>query len=279
MLHKLLSPRQWSANPTTGQVLSLFVVSLLLLFCIGAPLQQWNLEIGLFLSLTLLVFGTTIAALYLGGCHWKTTLSVQSPPGLALVLPIFFVPAMIVIIAELMAYQNQIFPMPRELLKSLESLGGEPQNAFEFGLVIFLIAFLPAVCEEIMFRGYALSGLRQRLSPFRAVLITAIAFGIFHLSIYRLMPTTLIGLLLGWLTIRTGSIFPAIWTHLLYNAYGLFLLHIPAFQDNAWIHEPGHVSPLLLIAAVVFLAGSLALVPKGKANSIKRGDVNTLEII
>ncbi len=89
-----------------------------------------------------------------------------------------------------------------------------------FGLVglILLAAVLPGLVEEALFRGVILTGLRSRLSPAAAVLITALLFAALHLSPWRFVPQLALGCLLGWLTVRTGSCWPAAMAHAVHNA-------------------------------------------------------------
>jgi len=84
--------------------------------------------------------------------------------------------------------------------------------------LILLAAVLPGVVEEALFRGVILNGLRQRLSPAAAVLITALLFAALHMSPWRFVPQLALGCLLGWMTLRSGSCWPAAITHVVHNA-------------------------------------------------------------
>ncbi len=85
------------------------------------------------------------------------------------------------------------------------------------GLVL-ITAVLPGLLEEALFRGVILSGLRRRLSPWAAILLTALAFACLHLSPWRFLPQLALGCLLGWMTLRSGSCWPAALTHAGHNA-------------------------------------------------------------
>ncbi|MBI3271401.1 MAG: CPBP family intramembrane metalloprotease [Planctomycetes bacterium] len=80
----------------------------------------------------------------------------------------------------------------------------------------FVLALSPALCEEALFRGLVLSGLRS-LGKWPALLLTAAFFGVFHASLYRLLPTAFLGVLLGYLVWRTGSLLCGIVAHALNN--------------------------------------------------------------
>jgi len=91
-----------------------------------------------------------------------------------------------------------------------------------------LVAAVPAVCEELLFRGWVLSGLRGRRSSTRragaAVVVQAAAFAVFHLLPERMPQTFALGLVLGGLVVVTGSLLPAIACHLAHNSMPLVVL-------------------------------------------------------
>lgn len=84
--------------------------------------------------------------------------------------------------------------------------------------LILITAVLPGLLEEALFRGVILSGLRRRLPPWVAILVTALAFACLHLSPWRFLPQLALGCLLGWMTLRSGSCWPAALTHAGHNA-------------------------------------------------------------
>ena len=85
-------------------------------------------------------------------------------------------------------------------------------------MTLVLMAISPAVCEETLFRGPILRGLGTRLGPMAAIVATAALFGLFHLDIYRLIPATLLGILLGYLANQSRSIVPSMLAHFCNNA-------------------------------------------------------------
>lgn len=101
--------------------------------------------------------------------------------------------------------------------------------------LVFFMAVMPAICEELFFRGYALSGLRS-LGRVTAVLVTAVAFGLAHHSAQRFVGTAVLGLLFGLLVTRFGSVWPAMLAHALHNG-----ISILAFR-------PDGLQPLLIAA-------------------------------
>lgn len=97
-------------------------------------------------------------------------------------------------------------------------------------IVLLTLAIVPAVCEEFFFRGFLFHSLRDRMSGWGVVLTTALLFGLFHvatpsvLSPERFLPSTFMGLALGWVCLRTGSVLPGMLLHACHNGLLLTLL-------------------------------------------------------
>ncbi|MFP6677433.1 MAG: ABC transporter permease subunit/CPBP intramembrane protease [Pirellulaceae bacterium] len=84
--------------------------------------------------------------------------------------------------------------------------------------VILLIALLPAICEELAFRGFLLSGLRSQTKPFTAIVIASLFFGFTHGIIQQSIFAAMLGVVIGLISVRTGSLLPAIAFHFTNNA-------------------------------------------------------------
>jgi len=90
---------------------------------------------------------------------------------------------------------------------------------------VALIILLPAVCEELLFRGAMLGLLRRSMPVWAAIAIQAALFGAVHLMAFRVLPTAVLGVVLGLLVWRTRSLLPAMVVHALHNAGALWLAH------------------------------------------------------
>lgn len=96
----------------------------------------------------------------------------------------------------------------------------------------FFVALTPAICEEILFRGFALRPLEKAFGGKWAIILTALAFAIVHLDFVRLVPTFALGLAFGYTAIKTRSIFPSMVLHLLNNSIALFMPE--SFMLESW---------------------------------------------
>lgn len=134
-------------------------------------------------------------------------------------------------------------------------------------LVMFVFALTPAICEEGLFRGFVLSSL-HRYSAAWAIGLSAVLFGLMHvltsnvLAVERFLPTTFMGLLLAWIALRTGSIWPGVALHALHNG---FLLSVSRLEEQLkqWhilVEEGEHLPPLwLAVGAIAFTIGCIAI--------------------
>ncbi|MHC4777394.1 MAG: CPBP family glutamic-type intramembrane protease [Planctomycetota bacterium] len=115
-------------------------------------------------------------------------------------------------------------------------------------LVVLAVAVVPPLCEEFVFRGVLLGSLKKLMGTSAAVLVSAVLFSLLHISIVEvLLPTFILGLLLGAVTVMSRSILPSVAIHLMNNLLVIFLLTRPEFANRAegWIV----FHPLILLAS------------------------------
>ena len=88
---------------------------------------------------------------------------------------------------------------------------------YGWGTVILVFCIQPAVIEELAFRGVILGSLRRVLGRRDAVIVSALMFMVLHLSVLSFPHLLLIGLVLGYLRIRSGSLYPCMVLHFTHN--------------------------------------------------------------
>ena len=86
----------------------------------------------------------------------------------------------------------------------------------ESAIILFFCVF-PAVLEEIAFRGLVQHWLQIALRPWRALLVASALFTVLHFSVVSAPYIMAVGMLLGWLKWRTGSLYPSMLLHFLHN--------------------------------------------------------------
>jgi ABC-2 type transport system permease protein/sodium transport system permease protein len=129
-------------------------------------------------------------------------------------------------------------------------------------LPILVFGVLPPMCEELAFRGYLQSALLRRLRPHWAILVSALLFGLFHIVLAnmlvpeRFFSSALMGLVLGWLCYRTGSLFPGMLLHAIHNSFIVLVAYyekqLPVLEGHLpwyWLLAAGGVAGLGLLLA------------------------------
>ena len=102
------------------------------------------------------------------------------------------------------------------------STGESTYSLLTLFLNLIFTALLPGICEEMVHRGMILNSLKKFGVKY-AIVISAILFGLLHLNIEQFFYATIIGLYLGFLTIYSSSIIPAIVVHFMNNALSVIL--------------------------------------------------------
>lgn len=94
--------------------------------------------------------------------------------------------------------------------------------------IIAVIAFVPAICEEIAFRGFILSGLQTMGRKWTAILVSAALFGIAHGILQQSIMASFVGVVLGIISVQTRSLFPCVGYHAMHNSLPILMGIFPS---------------------------------------------------
>jgi sodium transport system permease protein len=139
-----------------------------------------------------------------------------------------------------------------------------------FLLIVLVIAVMPAIGEELYFRGLILGSLRHRYSAVWAIVISSLIFGVFHLSLVKILPTGMLGACFAFVTYASGSIFVGMFLHFFNNLMSVISMKYPQQMENMLpiLSKEELVASdiivLLLVGTVCSVAGVMIL--KGKRN-------------
>jgi sodium transport system permease protein len=168
------------------------------------------------------------------------------------------------IVNEFEPIVQRFFPLSDAIKTALGQLMGTSPN---LGTMIVVLALIPAICEELAFRGFILSGLERQHRRRSAILLSALMFGFLHvlMSLFQqLFNATLLGIVLALLAVRSRSILPGIIFHFLNNAMAVsrgYWIEGPAGRTIAgWIYRnprEGLYHGIWLAAGVAFSTGLL----------------------
>ncbi len=242
-------------NPFNGAVY--FSLALVALYYLGTKWQMGNLVNGLVKTQLLIIFLPVfliLGFLKIRGGEARKLLRLNAPkPKELLLVPIIAISAAVTvsIIAQLI---NQVFPFPPEYLEGLGKLFKLDVPTWQMFLVI---AVMPGICEELMFRGFLIRFF-EKGKFWQSVIISALLFAVFHLDLFRFIPVLILGILLGYLSSRSGSIYNSMLSHTINNALALF---IGLFSEQSWMKfivvDAENLRYWVISPALVILALSL----------------------
>jgi sodium transport system permease protein len=257
----LFSGSRQPAGPTPGFALLLFPLAIAGLFYVGLALASRGLlatllgtQLGVLLlpvvSLALVRKFPLAETFSLRRPHWRSVV------GAALI----GVSASVAIGGIVL----RLAPPPDSMLREMQDLLRLGDTQSPLWQLVLVMALTPAVCEETFFRGMMLSGLR-RWGPWVAIGLTALFFGLLHGSVYRLLPTFVLGLVLGYAVWRSGSLFCSVIIHALNNSLIVFIV----WKSPANAVAVNSIPWSLTLGALAVLATGLTLLtgPSQKAGS------------
>jgi membrane protease YdiL (CAAX protease family) len=94
-------------------------------------------------------------------------------------------------------------------------LGGDLSTGFLF----VALALTPAVCEELLFRGYLQRQVERSWGAMASIVAVGILFGLYHLRPSQAVPLALLGVYMGYAVWATGSLWAGVLVHLLNNGF------------------------------------------------------------
>ncbi|MEM7311679.1 MAG: ABC transporter permease subunit/CPBP intramembrane protease [Planctomycetota bacterium] len=220
-----------------------------------ARFKDSGIEVVLTLSIaiTVVLFGVLpIAAALISRIRIADAFYLRSAPLLAFLAAGLLGVSLWPLVYELVLAHRLlgIAALTPERIEGVKELIASWQTTSPF-LLIFAMAISPAIFEELFFRGFLFSALRNKLTPRKTIIITALLFGVFHvltsaISIERFLPSTCMGLVLGWVCWKTRSVLPGILLHACHNG---LVVTIGIYKDwlmaNNWgdeqrIHLPAY---------------------------------------
>lgn len=112
-----------------------------------------------------------------------------------------------------------------EIQMLLANILGSAPNIW---LIITVVALIPAICEELAFRGFILSGLQSIRGKWTAIVLSALFFGIAHGVLQQSILASVVGVVLGIIAVQTKSLLPCILFHLVHNALPVLISYFPS---------------------------------------------------
>jgi membrane protease YdiL (CAAX protease family) len=163
-------------------------------------------------------------------------------------------------------------PLPAELQKLVTSIRAQLEqlmtllvgagSPLEFLGVVAVVALIPAIAEELLFRGLIQSNLELQVGGFWAAMLTGVIFGMSHLNPFDVVPLVVLGAYLGFVVYRSGSIINSMSVHFFNNFIACAVVYLHLDDNFIALHPTGKATSALVLAnfllfSVVFVLGTL----------------------
>lgn len=258
-----MAQKSVSYYPSFWQAVNLIVLYTFLQSVIDFPLALYDYQHGTdWLQEPLLklpvFFGTTAIILFLGtrfsGLSYREIYPMKVSRWLVYPVILFTLIPLRFFMDDISMHVEKLLPPPSWFMELFNRLF---ESDYGIWVGILRVVVLAPVVEELIFRGVIFSGFQRIYPAFWAIFLSALLFALFHLNPWQLGPTFLLGLLLGYIRLRTGSLLVAIFTHALHN--GLIFLSVYWSQwdlNQGWM-QPGRLTGYLI--STLWLASGTTL--------------------
>lgn len=219
--------------PGIGDAFLLLAVSVLAMFYIGSVAEMklgfWGIPVQQLLFL-LLVTGFT----WYMKADWKKLFSIKRPKIVSVAGSLLLWVGMYPVINLLCIPLSKWFPDSVSAMESMNDLFAKQP----FWAMLLVVAIAPAICEELLFRGFLFGTLKEKWKPFTVIVVTGVIFGLYHLYPIKIIVITFLGMALALAVYYSGSIFTSMLMHFCNNAMAVLTLAYP--------EEMGKVLPFLM---------------------------------
>jgi sodium transport system permease protein len=151
----------------------------------------------------------------------RKTLLLRIPPLLSVPAAVLLAVVLHPALKFLQMRVQELYPVNQDLFAGMAEL----LQGAELWQLVLVIGVLPAICEELAFRGFILSGLRKPGHKWRAIIVSSLFFGFTHSMFQQSLIASLVGTVIAYIAVQTGSILPGILYHATHNSLLLLASH------------------------------------------------------
>lgn len=208
--------------PATGDVLITLVVLYLAMTYIGGVFQARDIFMGS-IATQLMILATPLLLTWYMKTDMKKLFSLQKPQIKMLPGSILLYIGSYLLMLVVSVIFTQIFQ------ESAQNVDATFDSIMEHSLlaVTFVIAVMPAIGEELLFRGMTFGSLRHKYKIGWAILVSALIFGLFHGSLAKLLPTAMLGACFAYIVYKSGSIYISMVLHFINNFVSILAMKKP----------------------------------------------------
>ncbi len=247
--------------PATGDIAISVLVLFLAMVYLGGIVSARDVFIGTVVT-QLMILALPLLLTWYMKSDQKKLFSMKKPKGKMLPGSILLYIGSYLTSILLIVVITVLFPESmQELGMTFEEIMSQP-----FVLVVLVVALMPAVGEELLFRGLVFGSMRQRYSVLWGILISAVVFGAFH-GFAKLIPTGILGACFAYCVYKSGSIWVSMVLHFVNNLFSIIAMKYPEAIEKVFpilLKEELSVIEvvLLVVVAVGCVAAGLVLLNK-----------------
>ncbi len=247
--------------PGYGDLILLLCLVLLLIFYVGSFAQiKWGFG-GVVIQQLIILLCPVLYAWYMKA-DAKKLFSIKKPGVSQVAGGILFGIAAFLCAMIVGVLLVPFFPESADGLTQLDDmLTSQPAV-----VLILVVALMPAIGEELLFRGFVMGTLKNKCTGVIAVLVTTLLFAAYHMSLIKMFTIGIIGFGLTYAAYKSGSIVTSMCMHFLNNLLSVLITKYPKQMQHVLpvlFKESLSASDLLLMIAVILICAVLGLLLLG----------------
>lgn len=209
--------------PTVSDGVILYAVGLVLLIYVGSYIQLKFKMTGIVLTQIMIISLPLLFAFYIKS-DFKKVFSLKQPKfkhllGSAILWIGCYL--LVFILTNIIMYY---FPQNQEIVEGLNDALFIKDNLL---LNLLIVAVMPAICEEMFFRGFILTSFKNNQKSYKgAIIFSGILFGIMHMDFIRIIPTSILGISFAYAVCKSNSIGVGMFMHFLNNGFAVIVTHM-----------------------------------------------------
>lgn len=169
------------------------------------------------------------------------------------------------------------FKPTEELAERMTTMFLDPSSNVPLAVAFLSIAIIPALCEELVFRGVIMPLLAKATRNIHvSIWVTAFLFSLIHMQFYGFLPRMIMGALLGYLVIWSGSLWASIAAHFMNNAAAFLMFRIYGTmetpENSLFSHWTFYTLSTLLFLALILIARKNSVWPWNSFNYLGIAD-------
>jgi membrane protease YdiL (CAAX protease family) len=171
-----------------------------------------------------------------------------------------------------LGWLNSFLPVP-EFMAEMQRTMAEMISSFLRSdnvllMGVFHIGLVPAICEEVMYRGYVQRAFEKSWGIVAAILISGAIFGAYHLQISNFLPLATLGVFLAYLTYISDSLIPAMVAHFVNNGGQVIASNFYPEMLDQQISPDMDIPVFLVLLSMVATVGILYYLKSLKTESL-----------